>query len=108
MGDDDESDEEKVNLLHQFKRKKLRHSINESSISIKEYENRLRARYKQTFTNTQWASINTTKNKEEEEYHNVLSNAESILLSNNNKKYQLQQLPPNQIKTLRHPDINRE
>jgi len=112
-------------MLKQSKRKKLRHSLNETNISIKEYENRLRTRYNHTqsssFINTDWATTdNTSISKDKND--DIFSNTESIfkttkIVSDDHddddnviatRNSTAIPLPPNQIKTIRHPDVNRD
>lgn len=135
--DDDDDDDDsnnntiikEVNMLKQSKRKKLRHSINETNISIQEYENRLRTRYNHTqsssFINTDWANTttSTTKDNKDQVIDDIFSNTESIFKTTTNvsddddndnnalstrTNNSVIPLPPNQIKTIRHPDVNRE
>lgn len=90
-----DEDDEEVNMLQQTKRKKLRHALNETSISIKEYEHRLRTRYNETAS----SQINTDWAKQSDD---LILGTESLY------KKEIVPLPPNQIKMIRHADLNRE
>lgn len=115
--DDDEEDKNKnPNLLANNRRKNLRQTTSETSISVSEYNKRQRAHFIEQSTTAQvnWAKIPCQKlsimeqeeNDEDMTAQKLLSSSEPLLATRGSSAVSRTKLPPSQINIVRCKDVN--